>query len=89
MKNNNSIVDYYLNNRKEFKTDHPQDILIKKLIKLIPKYETLKVIIGIDVGCNVGNYIKNLLKICNEDNAKILCFEPNPKIYLRLRKKLF
>lgn len=88
MRNNNSIVDYYLNNRNEFFSDVPHDILIEKLIKLIPKYETIKVIIGIDVGCNVGNYIKNLLNICNEDNAKILCFEPNPKNIPEIEKKI-
>ena len=36
------------------------------------------IIVGIDVGSCVGDYIPNLNVICMEKNKKILYFEPNP-----------
>jgi len=83
-----NIVDYYLRNKNEFFTDKPHAILIDKLITIIPSYDTTKIILGIDVGCNVGNYIGNLLHICNEQNSQILCFEPNPLNIPEIEKKI-
>jgi FkbM family methyltransferase len=83
-----NMVEYYKNNNKEFFSDVPHDILIEKLIKLIPTYETNKIILGIDVGTNVGDYIPNLLKICNEPKSQILCFEPNLINIPEIEKKI-
>ena len=53
------MADYYKQNRNEFRTDTPHDLLIDKLIKIIPKYDTDKLIVGIDVGCNIGGLYTN------------------------------
>ena len=86
--NTPDVVNYYLRNKNEFITDAPHDKLINKLTKLIPSYNTTKIIVGIDVGCNVGDYIQNLLHICNEENSQILCFEPNPINIPEIEKKI-
>ena len=83
-----NIVDYYKQKRHEFRSDTPHNLLIKKLIKVIKKYDTDKLIVGIDVGCNVGDYIQNLKTICSEYNSQILCFEPNPVNISEIEKKI-
>lgn len=82
------IAEYYLTHKNEFITDKPHDILIEKLIKIIPTLDTTKIIVGIDVGCNVGDYLQHLTAICNEPNSQILCFEPNPINIPEIDKKI-
>ena len=45
-------------------------------------------IVGIDVGCCLGNYIPNINDICIEQNKKILCFELKPVNILELEPKI-
>ena len=76
--NNIILGDYYLNNKYEFQGEGGHEKLLQGLKKYVkPIQENVKVI-GIDVGCCVGNYIENLTNICSENNRMILCFEPNP-----------
>ncbi len=75
----NQFANYYFENQSEFKTDLPHDIFIKKFLSVItPSQKVGKQIIGIDVGCNTGDYISILKSICSEPKSEILCFEPNP-----------
>ena len=52
--------------------------LLVGLKKFMKPIETNAKIVGIDVGCCVGEYIKHVYKLCMESNKDILCFEPNP-----------
>lgn len=45
-------------------------------------------IVGIDVGCCIGDYIHHLNDICMESNKIILCFEPNPVNIVALEQKI-
>lgn len=85
---NKDLVKYYLEHKSEFFTDRPHSRLLDRLKKLIKKYDTDKTIVGIDVGCNLGAYIRHLKKFCKEPNSKILCFEPNPVNIPVIEKKI-
>jgi len=54
----------------------------------ITEINTNEKIVGIDVGCCIGDYIPNFNDICIEENRKILCFEPNPVNILALEPKI-
>jgi FkbM family methyltransferase len=70
------MAQYYLEHKSEFFQEEGHKVLLSKLKHIIPS-ENGKVI-GIDIGCNVGNYIHNIQELCPEDNSTILLFEPNP-----------
>nr|QBK89155.1 MAG: methyltransferase [Mimivirus LCMiAC02] len=87
---NNILAKYYLDNKREFIAEAGHNILLKKIKKYIgiTDDEKGKKILGIDVGCNVGNYIKNIEDICQNKNREILCFEPNPVNLSILKPKI-
>jgi FkbM family methyltransferase len=72
------LVGYYLNNRNEFTAEDGHEKLLVGLKKFMKPIETENKIVGIDVGCCVGEYIKHIYEVCMEQNKDILCFEPNP-----------
>ena len=87
--NNIELADYYIKNRDEFIMEFGHDKLLiglKNHIATINKENTK--IIGIDVGCCIGDYIENLEIICNEPNSDILCFEPNPINIVQIENKI-
>ena len=63
--------------------DITTEIKIKKFFK---KIFLNKINIIIDVGSHKGEYILNIIK--NFHYNKIYCFEPNPKIFNILKKKI-
>jgi len=67
---------YYLMNKKEFVAEDGHEKLLVGLKKFVQPITGANVI-GIDVGCCVGDYIPNIQAICPEASS-ILCFEPNP-----------
>jgi FkbM family methyltransferase len=77
---NYELATYYLNNKIEFMEEAGHEKLLIELKTHINPILTVKntKIIGIDVGCCVGDYIKNIDEICVEKDREILCFEPNP-----------
>ena len=79
------LINYYVNNKDEFLNEYGHVKLLVGLKKYITTIcdDNCK-IIGIDVGCCIGDYINHLNDICNEKNRKILCFEPNPVNILAL-----
>lgn len=85
----NSLPNYYVTHKNEFFGEAGHDKLLVGLKKHIPiEDDTNQKIVGIDVGCCVGNYIENVKDICTEKNKKILCFEPNPVNVLALEPKI-
>ena len=87
--NNSDLADYYVKNKLEFYGEDAQSKLLVGLKKYIKKINiAANKVVGIDVGCCVGNFIPTLLEICNEDNSNILCFEPNPVNTLHLKEKI-
>jgi FkbM family methyltransferase len=76
--NKEELVEYFINNSNEFKGESGNEKLLVGLKKYIKPITGETKIIGIDVGCCVGNYIDNLITLCPESNSTILCFEPNP-----------
>jgi len=76
--NRDELVGYYLNNRNEFMAEDGHEKLLVGLKKFMKPIETEDKIVGIDVGCCVGEYIKHIYELCMEQNKDILCFEPNP-----------
>ena len=87
--NNIFLSNYYLKNRKEFQGENGHEKLLVGLKKYITNInDTNCKIIGIDVGCCIGDYIHNINAICMEQNKKILCFEPNPINILKLEPKI-
>jgi FkbM family methyltransferase len=82
----NIFVNYYLKNRREFEGEDGHEKLLIGLKKYTQKIDN-KQIVGIDVGCCVGDYIHNINEICNESNTKILCFEPNPVNFSEIKIK--
>ena len=75
---NESGVKYYIENNREFMGEDGHNILLTKLKNIIGPIITDKQIVGIDVGCCIGDYIPNIQSICSEEKTDILCFEPNP-----------
>ena len=74
-----SLVNYYVTNKNEFVGEDGHEKLLVGLKKYITNInDTNCKIVGIDVGCCIGDYIPNINAICMEQNKKILCFEPNP-----------
>lgn len=87
--NNLDLVDYYVKNKNEFMGENGHEKLLIGLKKHITNINnTDHKIVGIDVGCCIGDYIPNLNSICMENNKKILCFEPNPVNILALEPKI-
>ena len=79
------LANYYINNKNEFMGEDGHEKLLiglKNNVKYIDDKDT--VVVGIDVGCCIGDYINNINDICMESNKKILCFEPNPVNILAL-----
>lgn len=84
-----ALVEYYVKNKNEFTGEFGHEKLLVGLKKYITKISDNNCkIIGIDVGCCIGDYIKNLNEICIEENKKILCFEPNPVNIVALEPKI-
>jgi FkbM family methyltransferase len=87
--NRDTLAQYYLNYRNEFKGEDGHNKLLIGLKKHVLPINNDKVkIYGIDVGSCCGNYIKHINDICDEPNTKILCFEPNPVNILVLESKI-
>ena len=83
------LSNYYIINKNEFIGKYGHEKLLVGLKKYIAPIDDTNVkIIGIDVGCCIGDYISNLNTICMEQNKKILCFEPNPVNILALEPKI-
>jgi FkbM family methyltransferase len=77
--NTAKLVRYYVENKDEFMAEAGHEKLLVGLKKYITTIDdTHCKIVGIDVGCCVGDYIPNIHELCMEKNKKILCFEPNP-----------
>jgi hypothetical protein len=86
---NSSLVNYYVTNKNEFIGEDGHEKLLVGLKKYITNInDTNCKIVGIDVGCCIGDYIPNINAICMEQNKKILCFEPNPVNILALEPKI-
>jgi len=85
----NPLARYYLTNKHEFMGEAGHEKLLVGLKKYIPTIEdpTCK-IVGIDVGCCVGDYLPTMNAICGEPNRTILCFEPNPVNLVVLEPKI-
>lgn len=87
--NNLELANYYVKNKNEFLGENGHEKLLVGLKKYITNInDTSCKIVGIDVGCCIGNYIPNINTICMEKNKKILCFEPNPVNNLVLEPKI-
>lgn len=87
--NSLELANYYIKNKKEFMGEHGHEKLLVGLKNNITNIDnTHSKIVGIDVGCCLGNYIPNINDICIEQNRKILCFEPNPVNILELEPKI-
>ena len=82
------LSKYYVENRNEFFEERGHDKLLVGLKQYIKQIDTTKTIVGLDVGCCVGDYIPHLQELCTEPNAKILCFEPNPVNIAKLEPKI-
>jgi len=83
------LAYYYMNHKHEFMGEDGHDKLLIGLKKHIPVInDDACKIVGIDVGCCIGDYIQHLNEICTEKNKKILCFEPNPVNILALEPKI-
>ena len=67
---------YYIENKDEFRGEEAHEILLSKLIPLMPVFQTKT--LGIDVGANRGNEWPKLHQILCEPDSRILAFEPNP-----------
>ena len=86
---NNSLASYYVTNKNEFLGEDGHEKLLVGLKKHITHInDTNCKIVGIDVGCCIGDYIHNINAICTEQNKKILCFEPNPVNIFALEPKI-
>jgi len=83
---NIKLAKYYVMNRKEFEGETGHEKLLVGLKKYTELINCDKQIVGIDVGCCIGDYIHNINDICKEPNTQILCFEPNPLNLLEINK---
>ena len=87
--NNLDLEKYYVKNHKEFRGEDGHEKLLVGLKKYITNInDTNDIIVGIDVGSCVGDYLPNMNSICMEQNKRILCFEPNPVNILTLEPKI-
>jgi len=87
--NSLELANYYVNKKHEFLGEAGHEKLLVGLKKYITNIDdTYCKIVGIDIGCCLGDYIDNLKDICVEENKKILCFEPNPVNILALEPKI-
>lgn len=83
------LANYYIKNKQEFKGEGGHEKLLVGLKKYVTNInDTHCKIVGIDVGCCIGNYIPNMDAICMEENKMVLCFEPNPMNILMLEQTL-
>jgi FkbM family methyltransferase len=72
------LANYYVRNKHEFYGEDGHEKLLVGLKKYTTNIDDTNCkVVGIDVGCCVGNYIPNIKAICGEQNKTILCFEPN------------
>ena len=76
--NTSQLAKYYVNNHTEFNGENGHEKLLVGLKKYVIKCDDNCKIVGIDVGCCVGDYIQHMKDICKEENSIIFCFEPNP-----------
>ena len=76
--NTSQLAKYYVDNHTEFNGENGHKKLLVGLKKYVKKYDDNCKIVGIDVGCCVGDYIQHMKDICKEENSIIFCFEPNP-----------
>jgi FkbM family methyltransferase len=83
------LANYYFRNKDEFFGENGHEKLLVGLNKYVTTIndDNCK-IVGIDVGCCVGDYIQNINNICMEENKQILCFEPNPVNIVALEPKI-
>jgi len=72
------LAKYYVYNHNEFNGEKGHEKLLVGLKKYVKKCDDNCKIVGIDVGCCVGDYIQHMKDICKEENSIIFCFEPNP-----------
>jgi FkbM family methyltransferase len=77
--NRDQLVDYYLSHKNEFVAEDGHEKLLVFLKKHMEPISTTAKIVGIDVGCCIGDYIKHIYELCPEQNKDIICFEPNPE----------
>ncbi len=87
--NNLDLSVYYITHKNEFMGEGGHEKLLIGLKKYVTNInDTDCKIVGIDVGCCIGEYIPNINAICMEQNKKILCFEPNPLNTSEIEKKI-
>jgi len=82
------LVDYFVSNRDEFYGEDGHNKLLVGLKKYTRSLGNKHQVVGIDVGCCVGEYISHIKEICSEPSAQILCFEPNPVNITEIEKKI-
>jgi FkbM family methyltransferase len=76
--NSEELGNYYLSHQHEFLGELGHQTLLVGLKQFVKPVLDNTLVIGVDVGCCVGDYITNITDICSEPNAEVLCFEPNP-----------
>lgn len=83
------LVAYYLANQHEFfgETGH-EKLLTGLKMHIAPCPDDGRTILGIDVGCCIGDYLPHLRDICTEENRMIYCFEPNPVNIVTLQPRV-
>ena len=87
--NASSLANYYITHKNEFIGEEGHEKLLSQLKKHVTCLNDFDCkIIGIDVGCCIGDYIPNMNAICMEQNKNILCFEPNPINIIALEPKI-
>jgi len=80
---------YFLENRETFHGENGHMRLVNSLKKIVePINDDNILVLGIDVGACIGDYINNISEICMENNKNILCFEPNPLNNKQLELKI-
>lgn len=83
------IANHYVKRWLDYKGEAGHNKLLAGLKKYVKDIDDNNCkVVGIDVGCCVGDYIKNIYHICTEQNKQILCFEPNPLNILKLEEKI-
>jgi FkbM family methyltransferase len=82
-----ALANYFVSNRDEFYGEDGHDKLLVGLKKFTRPLGNKIKVVGIDVGCCVGEYTSHIQEICSESNAQILCFEPNPINIIEIETK--